>query len=405
MEEEKDFDELQSDIEDEDDTRTFHIGERLTMPKARLYTTLELHTLVHEGVIDLCPAYQRDIVWTEPKQMKLLDSIYRNYYVPPIVFDVYKDDDGETAMRCVDGKQRLTSIQKFLDGQVHKDPITKKNWYYTRAQSHKSSRLEVPEDWKRDFASKQLTCVQYYDLPKGMDRDIFQRVQLGVPLTAAEKLQAIDSPWSDFITELDDRYINCDNGLTTIIDVDMKRGRDFQTLAQFVFCCKLYPERAVPTAQKMEQFVASMEPPESWFKTALKEALTKFWHIGSSKRLNYGFSSIQKRVAPVEFVFIGVILYILRDCPEEVCAEEIYNMRAHVRKQFPDVRARGDIIRCLWGFIAQVVERQDDAPPPVSAKRRASGHKRGKYYEGSEDDDDMNTQTGTRGGKKSKGRR
>lgn len=89
---------------------------------------------MHEGVIDLCPAYQRgksdnnssfqtltrvqDVVWSEAKQSKLLDSIYRNYYVPPIVFDVYKDDEGEEVMRCVDGKQRLTSIQKFFDGQV-----------------------------------------------------------------------------------------------------------------------------------------------------------------------------------------------------------------------------------------------------------------------------------------------
>ncbi|KAH9924478.1 uncharacterized protein B0H18DRAFT_1119998 [Fomitopsis serialis] len=405
MEEEKDFDELQSDIsDDEDDSRTFHIGDRLTMPKARLYTTQELHTLVHEGVIDLCPAYQRDIVWTEPKQMKLLDSIYRNYYVPPIVFDVYKDDDGETVMRCVDGKQRLTSIQKFFDGQIpYRDPVTKKAWWYTRAQSHKSSRLEVPEEWKRDFASKQLTCVQYYDLPKGMDRDIFQRVQLGVPLTAAEKLQAISSPWSELVSELDARYINCDNGLTTIIDVDMKRGRDFQTLAQFVCCCKYYPERVIPTAKKMEQFVAGEDEPETWFKTALKEALTKFWHIGDNKRFNYGFRSIQKRVAPIEFVFIGVILYILRDCEDEVCAEEIYNMRTHVRKQFPDVRARGDIIKCLWDFIAQVVERQDDEPPPASAKRRSSKQKRGKYYEGSDDDEVMDKPA--RRAKKSKSRR
>ncbi|KZT68263.1 hypothetical protein DAEQUDRAFT_728072 [Daedalea quercina L-15889] len=405
MEEEKDFDELQSDLsEPEDDSRVFHIGSRLNMPKARLYTTSDLHTLVHEGVIDLCPAYQRDVVWSELKQMKLLDSIYRNYYVPPIVFDVYKDDDGETVMRCVDGKQRLTSIQKFFDGQIpYKDPITKKSWWYTRAQSHKSSRLEVPEEWKLDFASKQLTCVQYYDLPKGMDRDIFQRVQLGVPLTAAEKLQAISSPWSDFVGELDARYINCDNGLTTIIDVDMKRGRDFQTLAQFVYCCRFYPEPVVPTAQKMEQWVSNGEEPEGWFKTALKEALTKFWHIGYSKTLNYGFTQIQKRVAPIEFVFIGVILYILRDCSDEMCAEEIYNMRLHVRKHFADVRARGDVIRCLWDFIAQVVERQDEGPPPSSTKRRASKNKR-DYREGSEDYDD-NMERSVRSSKKSRGRR
>lgn len=63
----------------------------------------------------MCPL---DIVWTENKQMKLVDSLYHNYYVPPIVFAIVEDEEGEDVRRCVDGKQRLTSIQKFIDGQV-----------------------------------------------------------------------------------------------------------------------------------------------------------------------------------------------------------------------------------------------------------------------------------------------
>lgn len=58
------------------------------------------------------------VVWPEQKQVKLLDSIYRNFYVPPIVFAVSRDRNGELTRMCVDGKQRLTSIQKFMDGQV-----------------------------------------------------------------------------------------------------------------------------------------------------------------------------------------------------------------------------------------------------------------------------------------------
>ena len=61
---------------------------------------------------------QLEVVWPEYKQMKLLDSLWRNYYVPPIVFAVFLDDEGEEIRCCVDGKQRLTSIQKFFDGQV-----------------------------------------------------------------------------------------------------------------------------------------------------------------------------------------------------------------------------------------------------------------------------------------------
>lgn len=44
-----------------------------------------------------------------------------------------------------------------MNGATDKDPKTKKNWWYTCGQTHKT-RLEVPDDWKLDFASKQLTC-------------------------------------------------------------------------------------------------------------------------------------------------------------------------------------------------------------------------------------------------------
>jgi hypothetical protein len=51
--------------------------------------------------------------------MAIIDSLFHNYYVPPVVFAISKDPvDGYETRQCVDGKQRLTSIQKFFDGQV-----------------------------------------------------------------------------------------------------------------------------------------------------------------------------------------------------------------------------------------------------------------------------------------------
>ena len=46
-----------------------------------------------------------DVVWNESKQVALIDSILRNYYVPPIVFAIQRDEDGEEIRVCVDGKQ------------------------------------------------------------------------------------------------------------------------------------------------------------------------------------------------------------------------------------------------------------------------------------------------------------
>ncbi|OBZ67046.1 hypothetical protein A0H81_12868 [Grifola frondosa] len=386
-----DFDELQSDLDDYDDDG-FHIGDRLDPPQARLYSTQDLHTLIHEGVIDLCPPYQRDIVWTEAKQVKLLDSLFRNFYVPPVVFAVYKDEDGEEVRKCVDGKQRLTSIQKFFDGQIpYRDP--------------KNRRHFVPEHWKRDFASKQITCVEYHNLNRGFERDIFQRVQLGMPLTAAEKLQAIASPWAEFISDLDARFVCSDDGLTTVIDVDMKRGRNFQSLAQLVYCCDGYPEQLVPTPQKMEQWILNMNPPIQTFKTAIYDILTAFWHIAATPELNVGFTKIQKRVAPIEFVFIGVLLYVMRDASHEDRAREIYEMRKDIRKKYPDIRTRGDIVKSLWTFIDKLTTRQVEGGTTSDLYGKKKRRKTRDYDSDEEIADEYRPSSAKQYSKRPKGRR
>ena len=50
--------------------------------------------------------------------MEIIDSLFHNFYVPPVIFAVMRDEEGEEVRVCVDGKQRLTSIVKFLDGHV-----------------------------------------------------------------------------------------------------------------------------------------------------------------------------------------------------------------------------------------------------------------------------------------------
>ena len=50
-----------------------------------------------------------DVVWPEAKQIGLIDSIFRNFYIPPIVFAVQRDEEGEEVRICVDGKQVCSS--------------------------------------------------------------------------------------------------------------------------------------------------------------------------------------------------------------------------------------------------------------------------------------------------------
>jgi len=96
----------------------YTIPNPLRPPRSTSYSVRALYEQIVDGLIDLDPDYQRDVVWSEQKQIGLIDSVFRNYYIPPIIFAVSTSDDGSETRTCIDGKQRLTSIQKFMDGLV-----------------------------------------------------------------------------------------------------------------------------------------------------------------------------------------------------------------------------------------------------------------------------------------------
>jgi hypothetical protein len=62
------------------------------------------------------------VVWTDAKQRALLDSLDANFFIPSLVFALDEEDIGKgkkrTIRRCIDGKQRLTTIRRFMSGEV-----------------------------------------------------------------------------------------------------------------------------------------------------------------------------------------------------------------------------------------------------------------------------------------------
>jgi hypothetical protein len=121
----------------------------------------------------------------------------------------------------------------------------------------------------------------------------------------AEKLQAVASPWTDWVNDLELRHVANEGGLTKVLQWDTKRGRDFQCLAQFIYCCDGLPNHLIPTHQKMERWLTRMDSPAQSFRVAINGVLDDFYYIATDKRLSSGFTKINKKLAPVEFVFIG----------------------------------------------------------------------------------------------------
>jgi len=64
------------------------------------------------------PPYQRKNVWSRAKQQALLDSLFRRYYIPRLVLREVRLAKDRVVREVVDGQQRITTIQRFLAGEL-----------------------------------------------------------------------------------------------------------------------------------------------------------------------------------------------------------------------------------------------------------------------------------------------
>ncbi|KAI0699490.1 hypothetical protein C8T65DRAFT_659370 [Cerioporus squamosus] len=313
------------------------------------YTAKSLYDQIIDNTIHLDPEYQRDIVWSEAKQSGLIDSILRNFYIPPVLFAVTAHDDGSQTRVCIDGKQRLTSIQLFMDGLIpHKDNVTNKKYWYKPAAGE--TRLILPKPLMQAFANKQITCIEYDGLHDDEEREIFQRVQLGVALTAAERMQAIPGPWPSLIREAQ-AIILGDGGFGEDLDWGHDRGRDFQCLATIIFLIDGQPTTTFPGAVKLEKWLQTSKPVPQKTRKAVLETFHIFVALVKDKKYKVAFQK-PWRVSPVEFSMIGLLIFLNKDKFSFVqLSNAIWQLRADVRKYHDDVRANSKVTKTMFGFL------------------------------------------------------
>lgn len=109
-----------------------------------------------------------------------------------------------------------------------------------------------------------------------------------------------------WILELESRHVSVDGGLSQVLEWDTKRGRNFQNIAFMVCCCDGLPDNEhIPTAQKVEKWLCRVDRPTEQFKLEIEGVLKEFWNIAANPDLDAGFKKIGRRIAPVEFIFVG----------------------------------------------------------------------------------------------------
>lgn len=136
--------------------------------------------------------YQRDIVWDEEKQSSFINSVMIGIIPNPIIFNV--DDDKKI---CLDGKQRLTSLQLFKNNKISVK-IDDCDYFYGPStkdvelvQNIKSDKIKILDSKQRThFLNTSIQTVKYFNLSYEQQVDIFNRLQNGVELKQGELIIA-----------------------------------------------------------------------------------------------------------------------------------------------------------------------------------------------------------------------
>ncbi|CCO27104.1 hypothetical protein BN14_01138 [Rhizoctonia solani AG-1 IB] len=345
----------------------YKITNALQQPHNSSFATVWLNTLIKEGDIKLNPEYQRDVVWTDAKQSKLIDSLLRNYYIPPVIFSLSTDANGNQTRVCIDGKQRLTSIHRFLEGHIpHKDGGT--SYYFQQADPSKSCRL-LPENLRRQFRNKTIICVEYRDLD-----GTAERVQLGMALTTGETFQSYEGPIAKFIHQTHSQLFEEDR-LDDLLRLSIDRGKGFQGLVRTVACIAKLPDYVHVSQLQQSKLLQKHNLTEEENNQILrksKRALDIIRDIASDPQLRekaFPLPARTSRTSPVEFCFSTLLVAIRMDRPgitTPQLAEQIGDMNATMRAMHIDMRTNNKVSQSFWEYINDQIPI--DPTPSVSSQ-------------------------------------
>ena len=176
-------DESEPEVDVEELESAYDNERQLDLPEDELdvredkFSVFEMARKGRNANLVLSPDWQRQDVWSPDRQSRFIESVLMNIPLPPF----YLNERQDGTLVVVDGKQRLTAVLRFLDGQYRLSSLkrTKLNGLSFNALDQ---RLRTRIEDRR---------LNYYVLkpsvPPSLVHDIFDRINSGgMPLNRQE---------------------------------------------------------------------------------------------------------------------------------------------------------------------------------------------------------------------------
>lgn len=181
--------------------------------KVEKFSYKKLCELKQEGFLQVNPEYQRGAVWNFRQQKMLIDSILRNYPIP-VIYLHYREKSLGALKRCfydiIDGQQRINAISNFMNDEFKllnpKHPKVKNSFpdFIQKSETPWSNCLysTLTDKYKNKFSNEEINVVVLETKDNNEVRDLFIRLQDGLPLNAQEKRDAWPGGFNKFVLKI-----------------------------------------------------------------------------------------------------------------------------------------------------------------------------------------------------------
>ncbi|CZT50880.1 uncharacterized protein RSE6_11948 [Rhynchosporium secalis] len=396
----------------------------------------DIFRCIESKSIILDPDYQRELVWDEGRAALLVTSILMGYFIPPIIFNVQRSvhqlsgrEEERFTRTCVDGKQRLTSIYKFMSGTIgfFDTNVPSKKWYFCHpkvdGRIQISNRNILPNAVKTHFENQFFCCYEYEELTPDSEETMFQLVQRGIALTPAEKMRAMSTEWATFTRQYEDDYQlivnlskqNRASGFRLILTIftmiqdthspsrrqkyiDNNTAPPLTASPQALL--RILDSKTVISSSMKSKFRDVFTRYEKLIKLSSTQITTTRWKINSNSVFDPSPEFLKRQggvgnvrtFSPVELVVTAILVAVHLDRTDEELLEDVKAMRIFLRRKHKDLRVNSLCWGTGWGFITREMDIRRKSSDRVrhSMERRlpGRGHSRMRDYNAGDTDEE-----------------
>ena len=217
----------------------------------------------------------------------------------------------------------------------------------------------LDEATRKQFLAKELVSIEFTGLSLKQEEELFARVQMGVPLSLAEKMRASRGPWQELA-----RLFVDDFPVVYSLLKDPVRAKDFQLtlscFSQIVEVQRPTASNGIPafkiTPAALSRFMADTGAADDGIKSHLANIWKTFQDlIAYDPDIFTNENSYLKGVqtfAPIEMVAVTVLISF---CPEawskDFLLKDIKALRLALREHFTDLRINTQIWKFVWRYL------------------------------------------------------